>query len=86
VKPRARRHQVGFAEILLAEQGIYRLRVSAAEDVLDEGARFIDETGRQPVGGARLLLVVQGTRAVHILESVIALCRSGRALGDCHRS
>jgi hypothetical protein len=75
-----RRHQVGFAEILLAEHGIYRLRIAAAEDVLEEGARMVDETGRESVAGARLLLVVQATRATHIFESVIALCRIGRGV------
>ena len=78
--PQPRRHQVGFAKILLAEQGIYRLRIEAAEDLLDEGARMVDETGRAKVGGARLLLVVQATRATHIFESVIALCQIGRGV------
>jgi hypothetical protein len=78
--PQPRRHQVGFAEVLLEEQGIYRLRIAAAEDLLDEGARMVDETGRESVGGARLLLVVQATRATHIFESVIALCRIGRGV------
>ena len=78
--PQPRRHQVGFAEILLGEQGIYRLRIAAAEDLLDEGARIVDETGRERVGGARQLLVVQATRAIHIFESVIALCRIGRGV------
>jgi hypothetical protein len=75
-----RRHQVGFAEVLLAEHGINRLRIAAAEDLLDEGARLVDETGREPVSGARMLLVVQATRATHIFESVIALCRIGRGV------
>jgi hypothetical protein len=78
--PRPRHHQVGFAEILLAEQQIYRLRIAAAEDLLDEGARMVDETGRERIGGARLLLVVQATRAIHIFESVVALCRIGRGV------
>ncbi len=75
-----RRHEVGFAEVLLAEQGIYRLRIAAAEDLLDEGARLVDETGRAPLHGAKLLLTVQATRATHIFESVIALCRIGRGV------
>ena len=78
--PQARRHQVGFAQILLAEHGIYRLRMEAAEDLLDEGARMVDETGRESIRGARLLLVVQATRAAHIFESVIALCKIGRGV------
>ncbi len=78
--PQPRRHQVGFAEILLAEQGIYRLRISAAEDLLDEGARLVDETGRERLGGAKLLLAVQATRATHIFESVVALCKIGRGV------
>jgi hypothetical protein len=60
--------------------GIYRLRIAAAEDLLDEGARMVDETGRERIAGARLLLVVQATRAIHIFESVIALCRIGRGV------
>jgi hypothetical protein len=48
--------------------------------LLDAGARLVDETGRQPVGGARLLLVVQATRATHSFESVIALCQIGRGV------
>lgn len=80
MSPQPRSHQVGFAEILLREQGIYRLRIAAAEDLLDEGARFVDETGRAPLSGAKLLLAVQATRATHIFESVIALCRIGRGV------
>jgi hypothetical protein len=76
----SRRHQVGWAELVLAESGIYRLRIAAAEDMLDEGARLVDETGRQPLGGAKMLLAVQATRATHIFESVIALCRIGRGV------
>jgi hypothetical protein len=75
-----RRHRVGVGEVLLSESGIYRLRIEAAEDVLDEGARLVDETGRTRIGGARLLLAVQATRAVHIFESIIALCRIGRGV------
>src|SRR5690349_8978263 len=75
-----RRQQVGFGATLLGDQRIYRLRIAAGEDLLDEGARLLDETGREPVGGARLLLVVQATRAIHIFESVIALCRIGRGV------
>jgi hypothetical protein len=78
--PQPRRHQVGFAQILLAEQGIYRLRIAAAEDLLDEGARLVDETGRERLGGVKLLLAVQATRATHIFESVIALCQIGRGV------
>jgi hypothetical protein len=78
--PQARRHQVGFAQTLLAEHGIYRLRIEAAENLLDEGARLVDETGRKRIRGAGLLLVVQATRAAHIFESVIALCKIGRGV------
>src|SRR4051794_8483536 len=81
--PQPRRHAVGFAEILLAEQGIYRLRIAAAEDLLDEGASVVDQTAREGLGGARLLLIVQATRATHIFESVIALCRIGSRASMC---
>jgi hypothetical protein len=75
-----RRHQIGFAAILIQDSGINRLRFSACEDLLDEGARLVDETGRMPVGGAKLLLAVQATRATHSFESVIALCKIGRGV------
>jgi SEC-C motif len=75
-----RRHQVGFAAILIPDSGINRLRFSACEDLLDEGARLVDETGRTPIGGAKLLLAVQATRATHSFESVIALCKIGRGV------
>lgn len=75
-----RRHQVGFAAILIADSGITRLRFSACEDLLDEGARLVDETGRTPIGGIELLLAVQATRATHSFESVIALCKIGRGV------
>jgi hypothetical protein len=76
----SRRHQVGFAETLLRERGINRLRIAAAEDLLDEGARLVDETGRERLSGAKLLLAVQATRAIDIFESVIALCQIGRGV------
>jgi hypothetical protein len=79
--PRQRRwHQVGFAAQLIPDSGINRLRFSACEDLLDEGARLVDETGRAPIGGAKLLLAVQATRATHSFESVIALCKIGRGV------
>jgi hypothetical protein len=73
-----RRHQVGFAARLIPDSGVNRLRFSACEDLLDEGAQLVDETGRTPIGGAKLILAVQATRATHSFESVIALCRMGR--------
>jgi hypothetical protein len=75
-----RRHRVGFAALLLQEHGIYRLRIAGAQDLLDEGARLVDETGRESVSGAKLLLVLQATRATHIFESVVALCQIGRGV------
>ena len=75
-----RRHQVGCAAQLIPDSGINRLRFSACEDLLDEGARLVDETGRTPIGGVKLLLAVQATRATHSFESVIALCRIGRGV------
>ena len=75
-----RYHQVGFAAILIPDSGINRLRFSACEDLLDEGARLVDETGRTGIGGIKLLLAVQATRATHSFESVIALCKIGRGV------
>jgi Family of unknown function (DUF5677) len=75
-----RRHRIGGAEILLREQGIHRIRIEAAEDLLDEGARMLDDTGRTGLAGARFLLAAQLARCVHIFESVIALCRIGRGV------
>jgi hypothetical protein len=77
---RSRRHQVGFAADLIPHSGINGLRFSACADLLDEGARLVDEAGRTQLGGMRLLLAVQVTRATHSLESVIALCRIGRGV------
>lgn len=79
-EPVDRWHPVGFAKVLIEERGINRLRIGAAEDLLDEGARLIDETGRDSVAGARVLVVVQATRATHIFEAVIALCEIGRGV------
>jgi hypothetical protein len=73
-------HQVGFAARLIPDSGINRLRFSACEDLLDAGARLVDETGREPIGGAKLLLAVQATRATHSFESVIVLCSIGRGV------
>src|SRR4051794_39792802 len=75
-----RRHQVGFAAYLIADSGINRLRFSACEDLLDEGARLVDETGRTEIRGAKFLIAVQATRATHSFESVIALCKIGRGV------
>jgi hypothetical protein len=75
-----RRHQVGFAAHLIPDSGINRLRFSSSEDLVDEGARLVDETGRTPIGGMKLLLAVQATRATHSFESVIALCKIGRGV------
>jgi hypothetical protein len=75
-----RRHQVGFAANLIPDSGINRLRFSSCEDLLDEGARMVDETGRSSIGGAKLLLAVQATRATHSFESVISLCQIGRGV------
>jgi len=77
---RRRVHQVGFARHLLDADPLYSRRIEAAKDLLDEGARLLDETGRTSVRGERLLLVVQTTRAIHIFESVIALCEIGRGV------
>jgi len=78
--PQPRNHQVGIAELLLADRGLYHLRIAAAENLLDEGARLVDETGRRPLRRGKLLLAVQATRATHIFESVIVLCRIGRGV------
>jgi hypothetical protein len=73
-------HQVGFAAQLIPDSGINQLRFSSCEDLLDAGARLVDETGRTSIGGAKYLLAVQATRATHSFESVIALCRIGRGV------
>lgn len=73
-------HQVGFAAHAIPDSGINRRRFSSCEDLLDAGAWLVDETGREPIGGAKLLLAVQATRATHSFESVIALCRIGRGV------
>lgn len=78
--PLNRRHRVGIAEPLMQDWGIYRLRIEAAEDLLDEGARMVDETARTALARSKLLLAAQATRCVHIFESVIALCRIGRGV------
>jgi len=75
-----RRHPVGAAAALLPDSGINRLRFSSAQDLLDEGAKLVDETGRARLTGAKLLLAVQGVRATHIFESVVGLCRNGRGV------
>lgn len=77
---RPRRHQVGLAALLIKDSGINRLRFSSCEDLLDAGAKLVDETGRTPIGGMKLLLTVQATRATHSFESVIALCTIGRGV------
>jgi|NGEPerStandDraft_6_1074524.scaffolds.fasta_scaffold206093_2 hypothetical protein len=64
----------------MREWGIYRLRIEAAEDLLDEGARLFDETGRTGLARSKLLLAAQAARCIHIFESVIALCRIGRGV------
>lgn len=73
-----RRHPVGGAEQFILSTGLNRLRFAAAEDLLDLGAEVVDETGRGRLSGARLILAVQATRATHLFESVVALCRMGR--------
>jgi Family of unknown function (DUF5677) len=64
----------------MREWRIYRLRIQAAEDLLDEGARLFDETGRTGLARSRLLLAAQAARCIHIFEGVIALCRAGRGV------
>jgi hypothetical protein len=64
----------------MRDWGIYRLRIQAAEDLLDEGARLFDETGRTGLAASRLLLAAQAARCIHIFEGVIALCRIGRGV------
>lgn len=64
----------------MEDSGINRLRFAAAQELLDEGARLVDETGRERLSGAPLILAAQATRATHIFESIIALCRIGRGV------
>jgi hypothetical protein len=62
------------------ERGIQRLRVAAAQALLNEGTQVTDDALRSELKGARLLMVAQGTRASHLFESVIALSRIGRGV------
>ena len=71
-------HQVGYAAQLIPDSGLNRLRFSASEELLAQGARVVFEAERAPLRGVMLLLAAQGTRATHSFESVIALCRIGR--------
>jgi hypothetical protein len=74
------RHPVGIANEVLREKGINRLRFASAEELLGHGAVLIDETGREPLAAARLLLTAQATRALHTFEAVIADCQMGRGV------
>jgi hypothetical protein len=71
---------VGFAWELLKDQGINRLRISGAEELLGAGGALIDATGRSRLKGASFLLVAQATRAHHTFETVIAAARMGRGV------
>lgn len=73
-------HPVGFAAEILNERGINRRRFDSAADLLAHGAALIDQTGRNRIGGGRLLLVVQATRATHTFEAVITDCQIGRGV------
>lgn len=73
-------HPVGFAAQLVADRGIDRVRIEGAGDLLATGGVLVDETGRDPLGGARLLLVAQAVRAGHTFETVIADCQIGRGV------
>lgn len=74
------RHPVGVSAQFVMGRQISRLQIEAAETLLHRGAELVDETGRKPIGGAQLLLAVQGARGTQIFESIIALCRIGRGV------
>lgn len=76
----SQRHPVGIAEQFVMADGLNRLRFAGAEELLSIGVGVIDETGRGRLSGARFMLAVQATRATHIYEGVIALCRIGRGV------
>jgi hypothetical protein len=69
----------GFAWETLKDQGINRLRIAGAEEVLAAGGALIDATGRESLSGTPLLLAAQATRAQHTFETVIAAARMGCA-------
>jgi hypothetical protein len=71
---------VGFAWETLKDQGINRLRIAGAEELLGAGGALIDGTGRSRLKGARFLLTAQATRAQHTFETVIAAARMGRGV------
>jgi hypothetical protein len=71
-------HAVGLAGRILEERRINRLRFGEAEKLLGEGARLIEETGRTPLQGAKVLLTAHFTRAAHTFEAALAACRIGR--------
>ncbi len=73
-------HPVGFGANLMPASGITGLRFSECEALLAQGGVLIDETGRERIGGADLIVVVQATRAAHTFEAVIALCQIGRGV------
>ena len=68
----------GSPASFLHDSGIYGLRIEAAEDLLDEGARLFDETGRTGNRRARLLLTAQASCCIYLFESVIALSSTRR--------
>jgi len=72
---------VGFAWETLKDQGINRLRIAGAEELLGAGGALIDGTGRSRLKGARFLLTAQATRAQHTFETVIAAARMGGGAG-----
>jgi hypothetical protein len=74
------RHPLGFAEQFVLGHSLNQRRFQAAQELLDAGARLVDETGCGPLGGARLILAVQATRATHTFESALVLCRIGRGV------
>lgn len=73
-------HPFGLAGRVLEARQINRLRFGAAEKLLGEGSRLIDETGRAPLQGTTALLTAQVTRAAHTFEAVLASCRIGRGV------
>jgi hypothetical protein len=73
-------HPIGIAGEILQARGINRLRIASAEELLGRGATLVDETGREQLGGAKVLLIAQATRAIHTFEAVIGSCIIGRGV------
>lgn len=75
-----KQHPIGIAGEILQARQINRLRIASAEELLGRGAALVDETGRMVLGGSKVLLTAQATRAIHTFEAVIGSCVLGRGV------